>query len=101
MRSSPTYAIASWSSERGVKKNILVIARHDKVEALRIAAGLTLLDDVVAIAVLGSLEDTPAMREQMEVLEFAEVPLQHYGEQGIGDPALARELIRADAVYVV
>ncbi len=83
-----------------MKKNILVIARHDKVEALRIAAGLTLLDDPVTIAVLGGLEETPAMREQMEVLEFAEVPLQHY-EQGIGDPALARELIRADAVYVV
>jgi hypothetical protein len=84
-----------------VKKNILVIARHDKVEALRIAAGLTLLDDPVTIAVLGGLEETPTMREQMEVLEFAEVPLHHYDEPGIGDPALARELIRADAVYVV
>ncbi len=84
-----------------MKKNILVIARHDKVEALRIAAGLTLLDDAVKIAVLGSLEDTPAMREQMDVLEFAEVPVQHYDEHGAGDPALARDIIDADAVYVV
>lgn len=84
-----------------MKKNILVIARHDKVEALRIAAGLTLLDDAVKIAVLGELEDTPAMREQIEVLEFAEVPMQRYDEDGFGNPALARELIGADAVYVV
>jgi hypothetical protein len=84
-----------------MKKNILVIARRDKVEALRIAAGLTLLDDAVRIAVLGSLEDTPAMREQLEVLEFAEVPMQYYDESAVGDPAFARELIGADAVYVV
>jgi hypothetical protein len=84
-----------------MKKNILVIARHDKVEALRIAAGLTLLDDSVTVAVLGDLEDTPAILEQRELLEFAEVPLQYDGEDGIGDPALARDLIGADAVYVV
>ena len=84
-----------------MKKNILVIARRNKVEALRIAAGLTLLDDAVKLAVLGSLEDTPAMREQIEVLEFAEVPMQRYDEHGIADPALARDVIGADAVYIV
>ncbi len=99
-----------WSSEPGpeplgagarVKKNILVIAKRDKTEALRMAAGLTLLDDSVKVAMLGSLEETPAAREQIEMLEFAEVPLQYYGERGIADPALVRDLIGADAVYIV
>lgn len=84
-----------------MKKRILVIAIRNKAEALRIAAGLTLLDDAVQVAVLGSLEDTPAVREQIEVLEFAEVPMRRYGEQGIADPALAADLILADAVYAV
>lgn len=83
------------------KKSILVIARHNKVEALRVAAGLTLLDDAVRIAVLGSLEETPAVLEQLEVLEFAEVALSRYGERGLADPALARDVIASDAVYVL
>lgn len=65
------------------------------------AAGLTLLDDAVKVAVLGTLEDTPEIREQMEVLEFAEVPMQRYGEAGIADPALVQDIIAADAVYLV
>jgi hypothetical protein len=84
-----------------MKKNILVIAKQDKTEALRMAAGLTLLDDVVKVAVLGSLEDTPAVQEHIEVLEFAEVPVTRYREDGIADPALARDVIDADAVYIV
>lgn len=83
-----------------MKKNILVIAKRNKVEALRIAAGLTLLDDAVKVAVLGSLEDSAAVRQQVEVLEFAEVPMQHYGEGGIADAGLARDLAGADAVYI-
>lgn len=84
-----------------MKKCILVIARRNKVEALRVAAGLTLLDDVVKLAVLGGLDDSPAVREQVEVLEFAEVPMQHYGEHEIANPALALEVIGADAVYIL
>jgi hypothetical protein len=82
-----------------VKKSILVVARSNKVEALRVAAGLTLLDDAVRIAVLGGLEETPAVREQLEVLEFAEVPMQRYDAPT--DPALARDMIGADLVYVL
>jgi len=84
-----------------MKKKILVIARHDRVEALRMAAGLTLLDDAVSVAMVGELEDTAAAREQVEVLEFAEVPIRRYDEQGLADPALAREIISSDAVYLV
>lgn len=102
MRSSPTSATA-WSScsAAAVKKSILVIARCNKVEALRVAAGLTLLDDAVRIAVLGGLDETPAVREQLEVLEFAEVPLRHCDERGLADPELAREMVAADRVYVL
>ncbi len=84
-----------------MKKNLLVIARRDKAEALRMAAGLTLLDDVVQVAVIGELEDTPAIREQLELLEFAEVSVQRYDEREATAPALARDMIGADAVYVV
>jgi hypothetical protein len=83
-----------------VKKSILVVARSNKAEALRVAAGLTLLDDAVALAVLGALEETPEVREQLEVLEFAEVPLA-YHEGGPADAALARAMMGADVVYVL
>jgi hypothetical protein len=82
-----------------VKKSILVVARNNKVEALRVAAGLTLLDDAVRLAVLGGLEETPAVREQLEVLEFAEVPMQRY--DAAFDPGLARDMVGADVVYVL
>jgi hypothetical protein len=87
--------------EPGLKKRILVVARENKVEALRVAAGLTLLDDAVRLIVLGGLEETPAVREQLEVLEFTDVPLQHCDERGLADPELARELVAADRVYVL
>jgi hypothetical protein len=57
-------------------RKLLVVARHNKAEALRVAAGLTLLSDPVRVAVVGALEDTPAVAEQRELLEFAEVPLK-------------------------
>jgi len=45
-----------------MKKNILVVAKHNKVEALRVAAGLTLMNDTIKVAVLGGLEDSAAVR---------------------------------------
>ena len=84
-----------------MKKNILVVARRNKTEALRMAAGLVLLDDAVKVALIGDLPETPEAREQLDTLEFAEVPIERYGERGIADPALARAAIAADAVYVV
>jgi hypothetical protein len=91
----------AWSScsRAAVKKSILVVARSNKVEALRVAAGLTLLDDAVRLAVLGGLEETPAVREQLDVLEFAEVPMQRYDAST--DAALARDMLGADVVYVL
>ncbi|MBK6982527.1 MAG: hypothetical protein IPH30_14195 [Betaproteobacteria bacterium] len=62
-------------------KRILVIARHNQAEALRVAAGLTLLSDPVQVAVLGAFEDTPAIAEHRELLEFAEVPCEVVDDQ--------------------
>lgn len=82
-------------------KNILVIARHNQAEALRVAAGLTLLSDPVRVAVLGTLQDTPAVAEQRELLEFAEVPCEEIADASSGYGKLAGALGEADVVYVI
>ncbi len=82
-------------------KNILVIARHNQAEALRVAAGLTLLSDPVRVAVVGALEDSPAVAEQRELLEFAEVPCEELADPAARGGALAGALREADVVYVI
>ena len=82
-------------------KNLLVVAKFNQSEALRVAAGLTLLSDPVRVVVLGALEDTLAVNEQREMLEFAEVPCD-----ALVDAAAVRELLpaavlAADVVYVI
>lgn len=84
------------------RKTILVIAQHNKPEALRMASGLTLLDDVVAVAVIGRLGDDAETAMQMEALEFSEVPVTTVDpveEADIG--RLADHILQADAVYVI
>lgn len=84
------------------QKTILVIAQHDKPEALRMATGLTLLDDEVRIAVLGELGDDQETLMQMEALEFAEAPVESIAaetDEGMG--RLADAILGADAVYVI
>lgn len=84
-----------------MKKNILVIAKHNKVEALRVAAGLTLMNDRVEVAVLGGLDDSPPVREQIEALDFGEVPRKVFDDPVQVTEALARDLLSADVVYVI
>lgn len=84
-----------------MKKQILVIAKHNKVEALRVAIGLTLLSGDVKIAVLGGLEDSPAIQEQREVMEFAEVPCNILGEDRQTIARLAECILVADVVYLL
>jgi len=84
-----------------MKKNILVIAKHNKVEALRVAAGLTLRDDIVKVAVLGGLEDSPQVQEQIEALDFGEVPRKVFDDPIQVTEDLARDLLSADVVYVI
>lgn len=84
-----------------MKKRILVVARHNKVEALRVAAGLTLLSDDVKVDVLGSLDESPQIQEQREILEFAEVPCELVGDDPSGKRRLAEDIVAADAVYLI
>lgn len=81
------------------RKQIVVVVKHNQAEALRVAAGLTLVNDAVRVAVLGTLSDEPAVQEQKEVLDFAEVPCD---EISLSDVArLADVLAVADAVYLL
>ena len=81
-------------------KNVLMIARHKKTEALRMATGLTLLDDVVQVAVVGELDRADAEVElQLESLDFADVPVVDIDENA--PIVLAEMIVNADVVYVV
>lgn len=84
-----------------MKKRILVVARHNKVEALRVAAGLTLLSDGVKVDVLGGLEDSPQVQEQRDMLDFAEVPCKLLADDAPGMRHLAADVFTADVVYVI
>lgn len=81
-------------------KNILMLARNKKVEALRMAVGLTLLDDNVQVAVVGDLNnEDPEIEVQLESLDFADVPIAIIGTGQNSE--LAKMIINADVVYVV
>lgn len=84
-----------------MQKNILVVAKHNKVEALRVAAGLTLANDTVKVAVLGGLDDSPPVREQLEALDFGDVPHEVFDDPTQVTEALARDMLSADVVYVI
>lgn len=84
-----------------MKKAILVVAKNNKVEALRVAVGLALLDDIVRVVVLGGLDDTPAINEQREVLEFAEVSCELLQDPASQSGRLSEEMIRSSVVYVI
>lgn len=81
-------------------KQVLVIAKFDQAEAMRVAAGLTLLDDSVRVGVIGRLEETPAVAEQKEVLDFAEVPCEIV-DADAPIARIAQAIINADAVFIL
>ena len=85
------------------RKNILVIAKYNQPEALRVAVGLTLLDDAVKVDVLEGLADTPQVAAQMEMLEFADIPIDVLKQNPPAKDAtqLARHIINSDVVFVV
>lgn len=79
-----------------------MVAKYNHAEALRVAAGLTLLSDIVRVAVLGRLAGDPAVQEQKEVLDFADVPCEELVPDAADTPArLAQALFAADAVYLL
>lgn len=81
-------------------KQVLVIAKYHQSEALRVAAGLTLLNDIIKVDVIGKLEDSPAVSEQKEVLDFAEVPCEIVDFDA---PLLriAQDLMAADVAFLL
>ena len=85
------------------QKRILMLALEKKVEALRMAGGLTLLDDRIAIVTWGKLPEGADAAEQMEALEFAEVPTSELDPANAGEAyaALAAQIIDSDMVYCV
>jgi len=83
------------------QKHILMVAVQKPVEALRMASGLTLLDDAVTIAAWGRLPENADVAEQMEALEFAEVPVVELDSAGDAMAALARQILDNDVVYCV
>lgn len=81
-------------------KNVLMIARNKKTEALRMATGLTLLDDAVRVAIVGEIDRAdPEVELQLESLDFAEVPVVDI-DAGQAR-ALAEMIVNSDVVYVV
>jgi hypothetical protein len=55
-------------------KQVAVLVRRDQAEALRVAAGLTLAGNGVDVYVLDRpLADTEGVREQMEVMDLADI----------------------------
>ena len=85
----------------GQSKNVVVVAHDNKLEALRMASGLTLLDDAVRVVVLGELPEGEEAAVQLESLEFAEVPLDCLDDSDAGVQALAQAMVQADAVFMV
>jgi hypothetical protein len=83
------------------QKRILVMAVHKPAEALRMAAGLTLLDDAVMVASWGKLPVSADVAEQMEALEFSEVPVAELDPAGDAVAVLARQILDNDLVYCV
>ncbi|MGM0412321.1 MAG: hypothetical protein ACQERG_03330 [Pseudomonadota bacterium] len=81
-------------------KKILVIARDRKTEALRMATGLTLLDDAVSVAAWGGLDrEDEEVEMQLEALDFSDVPVTDLATDAAGE--LAGMINESDAVYVV
>jgi hypothetical protein len=81
-------------------KNVLMIARHKKIEALRMASGLTLLDDIIKVAVIGDLDrEDPDVEMQMDSLDFAEVPVVNVDINSAS--VLAQLMVESDVVYVL
>ena len=76
-------------------KKILVLARRDHTEAMRVAAGLTIMDhEVRLIFMTGPIAETPENAEQAELLELSDI------EPETAVEAMAGELSLLDAAAI-
>ena len=65
------------------------------------AVGLVLLSDEVKVDVQGKLDDSPKIQEQLEVMEFADIPHELLEDQATMIQKLAQDLVSSDVVYVI
>lgn len=90
-------------NEGSGRKSILLLARRDHTEAMRVAAGLTIFGHSVRLVFMGSpVLETAENIEQAELLELADIePETTVGGQDIPhleSGALAMAMMEADAV---
>lgn len=83
-------------------RRMLVVARHKPIEALRIAAGLTLADVEVQVLALGPLPEGEEAQVQLEALEFSDVhPRQLTAADRDGWAEVAQSIVDSDGVYLL
>lgn len=81
-------------------RRMLVVALGNRVEALRVAVGLTLSDASLQVAVWGELPADDDARDHLEALEFGDVPLAVLPAADAASwDALARHILDNDHVY--
>ena len=81
-------------------KNIVMIGCRNNCEALRMASGLTLLDDHVQVYTLSNLIRDDMVDEQLDALEFADVPVNENAAESCFD-ALADTIYESDVVFCI
>ena len=87
-------------------KNILVLARRDHAEAMRVAAGLTIAGHGVRIVFMTKpVEDTPENREQAETLELCDIEPETTVEgedlSFLDNAALSLAFLKADDIVTL
>ena len=85
-------------SENGEKK-LLVLARHDHAEAMRVAAGLTIFGHQVGLVFMtGPVADTPENAANAELLELTGIEPQTTVAAMADDLALLDAAMLAEAM---
>ncbi len=85
-------------------KRIAVLVRDRQGEALRMAVGLTLVDDTVDVYVLdGKIEDTQSNATNIETMEMMELDIytncrENEGLEYLSTEEIARKLLEYDGV---
>ncbi|GMV47851.1 MAG: hypothetical protein AMXMBFR66_32490 [Pseudomonadota bacterium] len=85
-----------------MSRKILVLAHDKPVEALRVAAGLTLADIELQVLSLGALPVGPEVDVQLEALAFADVtPRALPADAPSTWDEIARAILAHDTVYML
>jgi hypothetical protein len=83
-------------------KSILMLARRDPTEAMRVAAGLTIFSHTPSMMFMVPVADTPENTEMAELLEFSDVEskttvpdqtLPHIGAEDLAAAILAADVV--------